>query len=769
MLRRIHTVVHLGLLFAVTVVAAAQGQGIQGMPVVGYADRFSVQPSEIIRFMVSCELPKYRADIVRLIHGDPNPKGPGFKEEVIQASTNKEYPGRHQDLRSGSYVIVADSRLLRLTGSLTLQAWITATTPHKGAQGILTKWSATDRLGYGLFLDTDGSLALWLGDANGQVEKVRTGKSLRPWTPASVYAGGHQMVNSTSSYFVAATFDAESGDVALYQEPVVSWPMDESRVLTQRSTAVRSIGQSDAPFLMAGFWEWRSTERIAVGGHFNGKIESPRLFGRALTKDEIQALRQGGSPQDPVAAWDFSLDISSRKVTDTSPNKLNGQTVHMPARAMTGYGWTGQETDFQQAPGQYGAIYFHDDDLDDAGWEVDFELQIPENLKSGVYAARLRAGNGEDYVPFFVRPRKGTSSARIAFLVPTFSYLAYGNFFGPDVPELLSLYDQHSDGSGVFYASRLRPILNMRPNGRETWKGITFPHQFSADLHLVDWLDAKGHEYDVITDEDLHFEGTALLAPYKVVITGSHPEYWSGQMLDGLEKYLHQGGRLMYLGGNGFYWVTSMDPERRHTIEVRRRDGTQIWEAAPGEYRHSTTGEVGGLWRFRGRPPQKLVGVGFTAMGPEGRPFRRQPGSFDPRAAFVFEGIGPDELIGDFANLVMEYGAAGQEIDRFDHLLGTPAHALLLATASGFSDESQHVVEEMLHSDPLQGGTTNPWVRGDMVYFEYPNGGAVLSVGSINWCGSLSYNGYNNNVSQITDNVLKQFASDDPLSRSAAQ
>ena len=28
---------------------------------------------------------------------------------------------------------------------------------------------------------------------------------------------------------------------------------------------------------------------------------------------------------------------------------------------------------------------------------------------------------------------------------------------------LLSLYDIHSDGSGVFYSSRLRPIVNMRP------------------------------------------------------------------------------------------------------------------------------------------------------------------------------------------------------------------------------------------------------------------------------------------------------------------
>src|SRR5205807_3770705 len=55
--------------------AAAHADGIKGMLITGYADRLSLQPGETIRFMVSAELPTYRADIVRLIHGDPNPTG----------------------------------------------------------------------------------------------------------------------------------------------------------------------------------------------------------------------------------------------------------------------------------------------------------------------------------------------------------------------------------------------------------------------------------------------------------------------------------------------------------------------------------------------------------------------------------------------------------------------------------------------------------------------------------------------------------------------
>ncbi|MEE8217550.1 MAG: N,N-dimethylformamidase beta subunit family domain-containing protein, partial [Vicinamibacteria bacterium] len=93
----------------------------------------------------------------------------------------------------------------------------------------------------------------------------------------------------------------------------------------------------------------------------------------------------------------------------------------------------------------------------------------------------------------------------------------------------------------------------------------------------------------------------------------------------------------------------------------------------------------------------------------------------------------------------------------------TPTHALVLATADGFSQDYQHVVEEVLGMNASRTEAGNPLVRSDMVYFEYPNGGAVFSVGSIGWFGSLSHNNYNNTVSRITDNVLQRFASDEHL------
>jgi N,N-dimethylformamidase len=379
----------------------------------------------------------------------------------------------------------------------------------------------------------------------------------------------------------------------------------------------------------------------------------------------------------------------------------------------------------------------------------------------------------------------------MAFLAPTLSYLAYANEhlftrgeyaarFGATADEvwqglqpedryttqqrLLSLYESHSDGSGVCYSSRLRPILTMRPH--YTYPFVRGPHQFGADLHLIAWLQAKGYECDIVTDEDLHAEGARLLQPYRVILTGSHPEYWTGAMLDGLQTYLAGGGRLMYLGGNGLYWVTAIGSDSPHVIEVRRgQNGTRPWQSAPGENYLSTSGELAGLWRDRGRAPQKLVGVGYIAEGYDiSLPYRRMPGSFDPRAAFIFDGIAPDELIGDFG-LVM-HGAAGFEIDRLDFALGTPPHALVLASAvdyTGVSSGYRTAIEGVRSSNALSGGTDIPEVSCDLVYFEGPHGGAVFSTGSIAWCGSLAHNGYDNNVSRITENVLKRFASDDPI------
>jgi N,N-dimethylformamidase len=54
-------------------------------------------------------------------------------------------------------------------------------------------------------------------------------------------------------------------------------------------------------------------------------------------------------------------------------------------------------------------------------------------------------------------------------------------------------------------------------------------------------------------------------------------------------------------------------------------------------------------------------------------------------------------------------------------------------------------------------------IQADMVFFETAGGGAVFNVGSIAWPGSLSHNGYDNNVSRLTRNVLDRFIDPTPF------
>ena len=333
-----------------------------------------------------------------------------------------------------------------------------------------------------------------------------------------------------------------------------------------------------------------------------------------------------------------------------------------------------------------------------------------------------------------------------------------------DHPEIGgSLYDQHADGSGVCYSSRLRPVLNFTSQ-YHSWLGGhgSALWQYNADTHLLAWLEAKGFDYDVITDEDLHSEGAHLLEDYRVILTGTHPEYYSTPMWDGLKAWIDHGGRLMYLGANGFYWHVAFSKDMPGCMEVRRaEDGIRTWAAEPGEYYHSFSAEMSGLYRRRGHAPNEIGGVGFIAQGFDiCTYYRRAPDADNPRARFIFEGV-DDEIIGDFG--LIGGGAAGLEIDCITTELGSPPNILRLATSENHSQMMMLVNEEFGVVPPNLGGDQNHRVRADMAFFETACGGAVFATGSIAWCGSLPVNNFENNVSKITENVLKRFACEQPF------
>src|SRR5262249_50950495 len=160
--------------------------------------------------------------------------------------------------------------------------------------------------------------------------------------------------------------------------------------------------------------------------------------------------------------------------------------------------------------------------------------------------------------------------------------------------------------------------------------------------------------------------------------------------------YLRSAGRVMYLGGNGFYWMTTLAADRPWMIELRRgHAANRAWSSEPGEEHHASTGERGGAWRHLGRPPNALVGVGFAAQGwdlEQPAPgYRVHPQARDSAWGWTLAGIG-SELIGDYG-LVMG-GAAGDELDRYDAALGSPPYATVLATAGGHGRHYLLAVED---------------------------------------------------------------------------
>ena len=289
------------------------------------------------------------------------------------------------------------------------------------------------------------------------------------------------------------------------------------------------------------------------------------------------------------------------------------------------------------------------------------------------------------------------------------------------------------------------------------------PWALAADLCITHWLESVGCEFDAITDEDLDLEGYELIADYRVVITGSHPEYITRTELDALEEFTANGGRLMYLGGNGFYATASYDPENPHVVEVRRASGgTRPHQTPFAERRHATSGESAGLWRNKGKAPERLVGVGMSAQGfDRSHHYERLEDSFDPRAEFIFEGIGDTELLGDFG--IIGGGAAGSEIDFYNPSLGTPPDTLVLATSGPLSD-IYHLVDRGTLRDSSPAWAAPNTRQCARTSSSGPHGGGgFFSVGSIAWTGSLSHNGYDNNIARLTTNVFRRFRDPEPL------
>ncbi len=720
------------------------------LPVTGYLGRLSCRPGGRLSVHVSLrDGGSYRARLERVISGDPNPRGPGLHLEDLSHRLDRTLPGRRQPVHAGSHGVAALRPEAATAGARTWTVLLWTARPGE-ARAVLAQEDGAHRVVLSAGRDGVSARVEWPGGA----AELATGAPLamRRW---------HRV-------WLAA--DPATGALVLGQAPLPAPNAPDGAAVVRVHTPGLALPG-------AGTVLFAAEDAARPRRHFTGKLEAPAILEGSVAAWPAPLDLPGDAPA--LAAWDFSVGIDGVRLADVAGGH-HGRVVNLPTRGVVGARWSGRETAWRHAPGDYGAIHFHDDDIDDCRWEPDFALEVPDDLPSGAYALRLSCEGGEDRLPFYVLPPRTGPHAPVAFLASTFTYQAYANHARGNTDAAFrarmaewgaapnpddfpaygrSTYNRHGDGSGIAFSSRLRPMLTMRP-GFLTFndpKGSGLRH-YPADTHLLAWLEAKGFAFDVLTDEDLDEEGVELLRPYRTVLTGSHPEYHTPGTLDALEGYTGSGGRLVYLGGNGFYWRIARHPDMPGMIEIRRAEGgIRAWEAEPGEYHNAFDGQLGGLWRRNRRPPQRLVGVGFSGQGLfEGTHYRRLPASYAPEHAWVFEGIG-EETIGGYG--LSGGGAAGFELDRADHDLGTPADAVILARSEDPPESFVTVPEELLsHIATISGEEPDELKRGEIVLFHTPSGGAVFSVGSITFCGSLWRQGFEGPVSRLLENVVRRFS-----------
>jgi hypothetical protein len=322
-----------------------------------------------------------------------------MKPEIVSSILPGRCSGRYQIAHLGSYAIVSERDYhIRPTGLEFIIHFQSHLVEAKHVQTIVSTLDVSAKTGYAAILTDEGFVEFWIGTGK-TVETVPTGfkPELKRWIELRFIIRGASLeyeIHPKPS-FTDIPQPASKGRSSLSYEADITSPC----VLIL--SAMFAVGPSETSNNPTNF--------------FNGRLDSP-------------IMRSACSDNHILAKWDFSLKIPSDSIVDVSGNGTGaeGRLVNGPTRAVTGHDWDGMESDWTKAKNGYGAIHFHEDDIDDAAWETDFSINLPSNLRSGVYAIEIEAvnGNAKDTVPFYVRPTAATSKAlgaKVAYVISTFT------------------------------------------------------------------------------------------------------------------------------------------------------------------------------------------------------------------------------------------------------------------------------------------------------------------------------------------------------------
>jgi len=697
----------------------------------GYLDRVSAGAGSSVRVRLSAGGEPSAVSVVKLSHSDPNPAGPGFVTEACPWPATPLRPVTEQATVVGSYAVV-DNAFSECDDAFALLAWVLPTR-----------------------LEGENVIFSWLTDS-GPAQLAFRGRRLvlGPPRTAGLLEAPHE-IHERQWLFVG---------VGVGRQVSIAWG-----VLGRTGGPYQLVGPAHqalmpkpgSPLLLGA-----SPERPdRQGGGLDAKIARPLLLDRCPDAVALMDIMnfgpdRAGEDGHVLASWGFGVLDDPERVIDLSGHGRHGSLVNAPSLGVLGPPDNGGARAEQVPLGPpFDTVHLHSDDLEDSKWPDTHVLDVPADAQSGVYALRVTRGDDEVDLAFVVRPRH---QVPVLLLVPTYTWQAYANL-GRDPAQYpgLSHYAVHRDGSPVYITTRLKPAPATGPRARVEVDGVDSfisadeaaatadaSHLLMADLYANWWLERTGVEFGAVTDEDLHHEGTAVLDGCRALVLSAHPEYWTEKMLQSLSDFLGRGGSVIYLGGNGLYWVTSVHPSRPHLLEVRRRAGSQTSAAPAGEDAHVFEAQPGGTWPGRGRPPDHLVGVGFAGFGwDRAVGYRRTEASYGEHFGWVFAGVEAPVVGTEGLNMG---GAVAFEFDRYDPGLAPPG-TQVLATAQPAGGGFFRAYEDG------PGRAPDELVRCDMTILETDQGGIVFSLGSIAASGCLpELNGHTTDLARVCTNVLRR-------------
>jgi hypothetical protein len=385
----------------------------------------------------------------------------------------------------------------------------------------------------------------------------------------------------------------------------------------------------------------------------------------------------------------------------------------------------------------------------DWGWPA-YDVPVPEMWRSGVYIALLTettadgepvAGAEPGELLFVVRPPVAGPVGRMLYKLSWATYHAY-----------------NSTGYGSLYAQALWSAESPRPGYKVTFRrpgggtgGVVQPgdppdaHEPSSrrqtfahwDTPLIAWLERNGYAVDYCTDLDLHRD-PELLAPYALLLSVGHDEYWSEAMRDRLDAFTRDGGNIAFLSGNiGGYRVHLTDG-----------DTAMVCAKVVPPSKSATTWERDEPWEFD--PENRTTGVSIHNAGGwwDGR--RDAVGYTVQHAGhWVYAGTGlaDGDVFGDDADLpLLGYECDGAEFAR-------RADGLAVATGAHGTPPTFFI----LGIAELGAGwsRSTPHAAATMGIFTTPRGGIVFQGATTDWPMLVPRNA---DVERITRNVLDRLS-----------